>query len=369
MIENPRDTPLHVSTIAITAPAQVSVTLTCPEKDTKGPTPPRPLTIEADGGTTEAYRTCQFDVPGQSEATLHAAFDPSDAVAPGPRTAVVAITASSTDIPAPQTVVASTDFTVDIFAESALLKSVGVPIFLLLPGFLIVFITWFLLSKLGPFKRAVGSLPSLTTASSIIPAAVLSLLVSLVFAACYPWLTDLFGTRRDYRRAYGFEDFYWVLAFSFAVAFVTFGVLCLAGWLFGPGFRWLFVPQPGDDAPGLLRKLALRSPLGNGLHFPLVTVGEVPNDRAALVVSGRGEQELLAPHLVVASTTTGEKVPDSIQNQIDADHVFRVWRSVSRAKDSVSLGYRSDKDIPGPQLRGTEKVEPLQGSNLIIKIE
>ena len=143
------------------------------------------------------------------------------------------------------------------------------------------------MGKLGPFKTTIGSLPSLTNASSIIPAAVLSLLVSLLFAASYPWLTILFGPRRDLRRAYGFEDFYWVLAFSFVIAFVIFVVLCLAGWLFGPGFRWLFVPQTGDDAPGLLRKLALRWPLGDGLHFPLVTVGETAGEKPALVVSGR----------------------------------------------------------------------------------
>jgi hypothetical protein len=362
-IQNPRDTTLHVNSIVITAPAQVSVTLTCPQQATN-----RPVTLEAEGGTTKAYSTCHFDVPGQSEATLHASFDPADAVAPGPRTALVAITASSADVPAPQTAVASTDFTVDIFAESALLKSVGVPIFLLLPGFLIVFITWFLLGKLGPFKRVVGSLPSLTNASSIIPAAVLSLLVSLLFAASYPWLTELFGTRRDLRRAYGFEDFYWVLAFSFGIAVVTFGVLCFSGWLFGPAFRWLFVPQAGDDAPGLLRKLALRWPLGNGLHFPLVAVGEAAGKKPALVVTGRGEQELLAPRLEITATTAVQALKDSIQKQIDGEHVFRLWRSISRAQDSVSLTYRAD-DIGAPQLLGTQKVEPVTGSNLIIRIK
>ena len=67
---------------------------------------------------------------------------PASDVTPGDRTLLVTVLASAGDGSQRSSLSATDDFTVDVFAEAELLKAVGVPIFLLFPGAVIILLSW-----------------------------------------------------------------------------------------------------------------------------------------------------------------------------------------------------------------------------------
>jgi hypothetical protein len=185
----------------------------------------------------------------------------TDTVAPGPRTVVVKVIASDLKANASSTAVATLGLTVDIFAESDVLKAVGVPIFLLFPGLVIVVVVQTFLTVIGPrdFGRpraaaesskeltgfgklaslVVGKNPNADPSGSVgavaISAALLllaGLFFSLVVAKIYPWLTA-YGPpfhSRNYLVAYGFRDFYLSFGYSVALGLLIWAVLAGADW-------------------------------------------------------------------------------------------------------------------------------------------
>ena len=155
----------------------------------------------------------------------------------------------------PRAVVASHEIEVTVLGESDLLKLVGVPSFLFLPGALMI-ITWSLFWSLGKTveERAKFLLPA--TGSDFW---VVAIALSLISAVIYPLLTAFFGERRDYLVAYGFKDFAYIFGFSIVCALFVFG-----GYLGLLGLRRLWkqrqlrqqTPQKTDSACQILDKLA-----------------------------------------------------------------------------------------------------------------
>jgi hypothetical protein len=124
VITNPRETPLRVGALEISAPANVDVSVTCPSGKT----------LKTRAGATNTQASCPLVVARRSQAVMHIELTPSNAVVPGPRSLLIKVDASEYGGTAAQSVVATLAFTVDVFAESDILKSIGVPEFLLLPG-------------------------------------------------------------------------------------------------------------------------------------------------------------------------------------------------------------------------------------------
>ena len=365
VISNPRETKLRVDSLQVTAPAQVRVTLTCPNNT--------PLAVA--GGKTTTFSSCPLDVPPRSEAILRATFNPADAVTPGPRVVLITINGSEPDTATTQSVVATTSFTVDVFAEAEILKSVGVPVFLLLPGVLIVVISWFLISKLSPWRRAASNVPLGNVVSAATIAAIVGLCVSLLIAALYPTLTDLYpGTRRDYREAYGFVDFYYVIGYSFAISIVVWFSVSLVGFVLVPVGRWLFIPLGTDNAQAVLRKLGVRGLVGGDTRFPRVTVAwtdttNTESKPTAFLLHARGKNMTLMPGLSVVPREDAGKDTEEITRHAANGHAFRLWRTVCAAVDdqTVDLSYR-ENDIARPELAAPDRVAYLDQVTPVLEV-
>jgi hypothetical protein len=177
--------------------------------------------------------------------------------------------------------------------------------------------------------------------------AILGVAVSLVMAQLYPLLTGTFvpGVRRDYLTAYGFVDFYYVFGYSFVIA-VLFWALSSLSW---PLCRAALIPSAGDKPASLLRKIGLRGLFGGGSSFTKVT-----GAASGVVLGRRGSDDVLvAPRIVV-------EVDD---DDLDTGRVFRLWRTVAKAKASV---HYKDRDVDKPvvvksgDVSGEQKVPIVQ---------
>ena len=92
---------------------------------------------------------------------------------------IIRVQASNPEAHASASVVVTIPFTVEVFAESDILKSVGVPIFLLLPGVIAVLTGWFLIRNLSPWRHLATGIPGISVISAATATAVLGLAISL----------------------------------------------------------------------------------------------------------------------------------------------------------------------------------------------
>jgi hypothetical protein len=216
----------------------------------------------------------------------------------------------------------------------------------------IVLTAWFLIAKLSPWRRLAGGHSPEGVISQATMVAVFGLAVSLGVAALYPFLTRTIypGQERDYLKAYGFRDFYYVFGYSFAIAVVCW-VIAFLLYLLAPAFCWLFVPEPGDDQSALVRKIGLRGMFGGRSNFPRVTSGA----QGALRLAERsGGKTLVAPAVLVdldAGTPAKAKAKEDIAKAANGDHPFRLWRRTRHAKrkEGAELVWLPG-DIPAPSL-------------------
>jgi hypothetical protein len=336
VITNLRESGVTVGTLEVSAPLAVVVTLACPGR----------ADLATPAGETSRFTSCRLSVAPRSQELLPITLEAQDAVTPGPRSLLVQVTATRPG-GGSQSVVASTAFTVDVFAESDIVKSIGVPIFLLLPGVIIVVTAWFLIRTLPPWRKIAHGVNIGDVVSKATVAAILGLAVSLAVALVYPYLTTWFvpGAERNYVKAYGFRDFYYVIGYSFVIAFLVWGVAAAAFWV----VRWLLLPWPGDDAASLMRKIGIRGKLGGRTQYPRVTL---EGDKKGLELGSPGDRTLVVPTIAVAPDTM--RAPDlsaEITSNVNSDNAFELWRVVRRSlRDKhATIAFRSG-DVAGPRL-------------------
>lgn len=142
-------------------------------------------------------------------------------------------------------VIAQQEFEVGILGESEMLTALGLPSFLILPGFLMI-VMYGLLDKRAVLDQSI--LKNATNAPLWIGAITLSGLMAFL----YPFGTKLLsGVRRDYLISYGLGDVIRVW-----IASILLGVVA---WLIVQCFkrlrRYLFKPSSLDKPARLLRKL------------------------------------------------------------------------------------------------------------------
>ena len=356
VITNPRAAPVRIDRLHVRSPGGVDTTLACPDSTDEHKA--------EEGKTTEV--DCAFTIAGLSQEVVPLAFATRNAVTPGPRSALVQVDAEDPARDgASQTVVATTDFKVDVFAESDILKAIGVPIFLLLPGVLIVVVSWFLIQFLSPWRRLVkdhklGDVISVSTPTFV---AIVGLAISLGMAAVYPVLTQHLWPphyRRDYVHAYGFRDFYYVFFFSFAIAIAVWLGSLLAYAVVRP---LLFLPWLHDDASDILRKLGLRG-LPRSLVSRLPRVGKPSNafrEHVTVTESGKeaiapkwpgvGDTLFVVPRMkFVAGSPVDALQGSDITNETD---VFRLWLLVKRSKGVLAF----DNKVSIPEVEFLERTK------------
>lgn len=348
VVSNPRETSIRVDAVQVSAPTSVKVQLDCPNGGQ--------LTVL---GATTRSANCSFPVGARSQEVLPLRLETEESVIPGPRSVVIRVEASVPESRVSASVAATVAFTVDVFAESDILKAVGVPVFLLLPGVVVVLTGWFLIGTASPWRQVVGPPQSTSVISTATITAVLGLAVSLVIAAVYPTLTSSLvpGYERNYLRAYGFQDFYYVFGYSFAIAIVAW-LLSLLLFLAVRGFRWLFLPVAGDDEPALLRKLGLRGLVGGRAKLQVrVNAQAQAQSGKGLELGGRpGGTVLLVPVLKVSvDPAKNGNVKETIEAQANANHAFAaftLWQTIRRAQRAGSVsgitvvpGYVSEPQV------------------------
>jgi hypothetical protein len=301
-------------------------------------------------------------------------FKTTDTVAPGPRTVLVKVTGADASSHS-QSAVASTSFTVDIFAESDILKAIGVPVFLLLPGIVIVLTCWFLIQRLSPWRQVTGDKGLNSVVSAATATALLGLAISLLIALIYPKLTSWIrpGYERDYLKAYGFKDFYYVLAYSFAIA-IAIWLLAISGFYLA---RWLFLPWQNDQPLALLRKIGVRGMVSRRTSYPRVNVkadGSGAQQLKGLLLENRtGGRKLVAPTIAVAIVDSGKTpgLAGSIEDQVNTSRAFRLWRTVrSAARDNeVTTSYKSGAVAAPSLVEANNVTRDGQSPGPIVEVE
>lgn len=190
-------------------------------------------------------------------------------------------------------------FTYSVLGESDFLTAIGVPSFLVLPGFLIV------MAYRIPARRAGGrgvELPPLDVST----AEFLAISVSLsVLAIPLFWLvTGLTGTARTYLTGYGVRDLLTVWIGSVVVGFAAFAI----PWATTTIRTRLRVPSATDDPRTLLRRLAR---MGAPLVLPQFSFSTAHNTTRQGFRVDAGDPEFVwcvpAIRCTVSSTASDER--------------------------------------------------------------
>ncbi|WP_147460077.1 hypothetical protein [Actinokineospora cianjurensis] len=328
VIGTDREGPVRVTALSVTPPPHTWLEVTCP------------------GGRVARWdenpatgQPCEFDLAPRSKVSLPVRVGTEGAVVPGTRPAVFRVSAQEPGrAETAVSLVVTMPVTLEVFGESDILQALGVPVFLVLPGVIIVLTAGFLVRRCSPWRRrpAVDEEQAGSVVAAATRTAVLGVLLSLGMAKLYPVLTAWFwpGEPRDYTREHAFLDFYLVFGYSFAVA-TAIWLLVLLGDL--PRALWAatHVPHPGDAPVVLLRKLSLR----RSTSFPLVEVDDLTG---VLVRRTRGEGYLVAPRVVV-TTPAGSALRTRVETLVSRNRPVRLYCALRWAvfRGRAELGYRS----------------------------
>jgi hypothetical protein len=194
-------------------------------------------------------------IPSGQSIMIPVSLSASPRVIPGKYT-VVAQATLMTPGNVSYTTSASREVEVVVLGESDLLKLIGVPSFLFLPGALMV-IGWGLLWSIGKTADERDKFPLQPTKTDFW---VIAIALSLFSAFVYPWVTHrVLGETRDYLGAYGFNDFAYIFGFSLLCTLGVFGIYKLLEVLWRLWKQYQLrqaIPQTGDSAQHILEKLA-----------------------------------------------------------------------------------------------------------------
>jgi len=153
------------------------------------------------------------------------------------------------------------EITLGVFGESEILTALGVPSFLMLPGYLIIVTA----IALRPSKPAATTI---TKWQQIVRPEILVLAITLSGAMMYGYAHF---TDRDYTVSYGMRDVVNVWLTSVAIGAGCALLVCTARWVGATCRRmwnWWFRPSPGDSEIVTLKKLHRR---GRGFHLPVTS--------------------------------------------------------------------------------------------------
>lgn len=278
-------------------------------------------------------------IPGGQQASMLFHLTMENALEPGDAFLVFTVTTSSDSDRSTASTVEVVKLKFAVLGESGFLDAVGVPSVYLLPGLVFAVALWMLVHRVfpRPTGTADGDAPKVWSIESKVVFWVMALPVCLVLPVLYPQATDLvLGAPRDYRRAYGFDDIFYVWTLA--------AVLALAVWLIrwvapsGIAHLWrrLFVPAPGDSPSRLLWKLA-RS-FGSLRRQP-VTYPSSPEGRFLREVGGG--KTLVMPRILV-----GVADPQ-VMDEVAKDHRFRTaWHlSLFRHKRGGRVWYAGNGNV------------------------
>lgn len=261
---------------------------------------------------------------------------------PGKATLLAEVTSRPESGTTESTTTASADLTFLVLGESAFLDVVGIPSLLLVPGMVFAVVLWLLLKRVHPKPTAALGAPAGLTDKALFW--ILVVPVSIALCMAYRPLTALvFREARDIRTAYGFDDILFVWVFGGIAALIVWFLVWILPLLARHIGRALVVPEPGDEARTVLRKLSRRDRLLLGKRNETLK-----RNRAYWTPNGGQPQSVVVlrqngSHSLVSSPILYGPVNPAISDAITADDASRVAGAIKQAGPSVHIRYRDLK--------------------------
>jgi hypothetical protein len=248
------------------------------------------------------------------------------------------------------TLVASQSASIEVFGEAGILKVLGVPFLLALPGFLVVG-TWELLWRLYPW-RPKDEMPAFPVTINTPQFWIVALSISGVVVYLYS-----LGFNVDYLQLYGFGDILLVWVISVGL----FGVLGFLVYRQGQiWYRRGRVPSEKDDPIQVLEKLGKR---GLRIRLDRTEVNLNEKHTKLFLLEPRNEDEKkiwVAPYIVVewskmneAQREAQEQLREQVSGHLKPDSdPGSLAKLLKQGENARSLEVRWDKSkLPGRPLR------------------
>ncbi len=263
--------------------------------------------------------------------------------------------------------IATHGFEAGVLAESDILKLVGVPSFLLLPGFLMVVTFIALWTYITP-----GKAPQLKAISP--ESLLLSISLSLLTAALYPTITGWFGLARDYLESYGLRDVVIVWTGSIGSAIVTWMFVTISIHTVKRIETRRNIPSPHDTPIEVLRKMA-RQQIAYPPQLAQIESARVPECFIVLPDQGESKKVWVSPAIVydidpkALVRPDGEPSPsEQFIKSIEAAHQGKNPAAMARAleqsmKDGIcSVEWNKIGGFEQPQQFDADKVKTKQAA-------
>jgi hypothetical protein len=240
---------------------QYSRTLTVSDVKLRGPAfielidPAAPKSSTGQASQGQSAQTPIQILPGQA-IDIPYIIKAASEVVPGKYPLIATVTAKTEDGLTATARTAPLDINVVVLGESDILKFLGIPSLLFLPGVVMLF-TWRFLWSWGKPGDQVAKYPIQVNTSDFW---IIAVALSLISALLYPWLTQfLLEGPRNFVAAYGLLDFGLIIGFSLFVTALVFAVFRA----FTEFRQWQearkiakSIPNTGDSPLAILDKLA-----------------------------------------------------------------------------------------------------------------
>ncbi len=249
--------------------------------------------------------------------------------------------------------VTSHTFDVSILGESALLKILGVPVFLFLPGFLMALVFMILWKSVHPKSGQYDVMKPGFWVSAIS--------LSILAGMFYPGVTDFFGNERNYLYGYGLVDILYVWGGSLVAGLMAW-ILCVSAILgvatIKSWYRRQLTEYSVNDKPlRMLRKMNR-----NDVVFPLDRASvKIEGGTETLFVVVKVEQDYwLMPKILWTVNTKGadanlrhEIISKATDCASDLESAVQLVESLHK---NVSFEWKESRAVAGPVRRNESDV-------------
>ena len=234
-------------------------------------------------------------------------------------------------------VVKSQDIDVTVLGEFELLKKVGAPSIIFLPGVLFL-LCWQFLWSIDKKQDQRQAYPLTMTSGGFW---VIAVAISLVFAFAYPQISlNILKERRDYLAGYGLRDFLYLFGAAIILACVLYVCWLLLKWLAAQVrafIAWLKTPSVDDQPIDILRKLGW---LGEGIVSRLAHPTGNADQRVRILGPWSNSALLwIAPPAQLTENDTAPADELNFIQSVRAGQVSDAWKLYRRIKKGLKKGW------------------------------
>lgn len=315
-------------------------------------------------GLQAAAPTAPFDIPPHSSTQQPVVLSVTGRLTPGKYAALLDVqTGWNQDGHAESRhFIVEKDVSAGVFFESDLLKVLGVPSFLLLPGCLVIF-TLQLLTAFGWFGVNKDSrIPSLPITSPGF------WIIAVSYSGIFAWLYSLF-THNDYLSRYGVTDLRNVWLWSIVIGGVGF---CVFGKITQKQRSARF-PDPLDTPLQILKKMQTNDikiltgkvsfPM-NGVNLSAFVIEKIEDDQARVWVSPGIEA-----HWEVAAANAHDHFTNLIQQRAPMTQIVEALeQGLNHNPRQVTLSWQTANSVPNPFHLKVDNITAWQDPDTLVTV-